>query len=150
MHNAPAVTYPVGRSSIQGALGLVLWLLGLAAIIAWALTWPDARLVAAAASLCAAAAALAAVAWWRTEAGDLQWDGDDWQLRLRGRADGGKPVVALDLQVCLLLRWNGVDSAGGWLWLDRASAPARWDDLRRAVYSRAIVDAPPSSRAATP
>ena len=149
MHNAPAVTYPVGRSSIQGALGLVLWLLGLAATTAWALTWPDARLVAAAAILCAAAAALAAVAWWRTEAGDLQWDGDDWQLHLRGRADGGNPVVALDLQGSLLLRWKAAGS-GGWLWLDRASAPARWDDLRRAVYSRAIVDAPPSSRAATP
>jgi toxin CptA len=149
MHNAPAVTYPVGRSSIQGALGVVLWLLGLAATIAWTLTWPDVRLIAAAASLCAAAAALAAAAWWRTEAGDLHWDGDDWQLHLRGRADAGIPTVALDLQGFLLLRWTA-PGAGGWLWLDRASAPARWDDLRRAVYSRAIVDAPPSSRAATP
>ena len=56
MHNAPAVTYPVGRSSIQGALGLVLWLLGVAATTAWALTSPDARLVSAAACLCTAAA----------------------------------------------------------------------------------------------
>jgi toxin CptA len=150
MHNAPAVTYPVGRSSIQGALCLVLWLLGLAATIAWAMTVPDIRLVAPAAALCAAVAAPAALAWWRTEAGALQWDGDDWQLHLRGPAAGGKPLVALDLQGALLLRWKEAGGAGGWLWLDRASAPARWDDLRRAVYSRAIVDAPPSSRAATP
>jgi hypothetical protein len=149
MHNAPAVTYPVGRSSIQGALGLALWLLGLAATIAWAWTRPDVRFVAAAASLCAGAAALAASAWWRTEAGTLQWDGDDWQLHLRGRADAGNPAVALDLQGSLLLRWRAA-RACRWLWLDRASAPARWDDLRRAVYSRAIVDAPPSSGAATP
>lgn len=59
-------------------------------------------------------------------------------------------MVALDLQGCVLLRWRAGRGAVGWLWLDRASAPARWDDLRRAVYSRAIVDAPPSSRAATP
>ena len=150
MHNAPAVTYPVGRSSIRGALGLVLWLLGVAAVTGWALTAPDARLVVAAASLCLGVAMLAAVSWWRTEAGQLKWDGDDWQLHLHGRADGGKPVVALDLQACLLLRWQAAGGTGGWLWLDRASAPARWDDLRRAVYSRAIVDAPPSSRAATP
>ncbi len=150
MHNAPAVTYPVGRSSIQGSLALVLWLLGVAATIAWALTSPDVWRVAAAASLCTVAAVLAALAWWRTGTGEVQWNADGWQLRLRGQAGDGKPVVVLDLQGSLLLRWHATRGAGGWLWLDRSSAPARWDDLRRAVYSRAIVDAPPSSRAATP
>jgi len=150
MHNAPAVTYPVGRSSIQGALGLVLWLLGVAATTAWALTSPDARLVSAAACLCTAAAVLAGVAWWRTGAGEVQWNGDGWQLHSWGQSHDGKPMVVLDLQASVLLHWHATRGAGGWLWLDRSSAPARWDDLRRAVYSRAIVDAPPSSRAATP
>lgn len=150
MHNAPAVTYPVGRSSIQGALGLVLWLAGAAATTGWAMTSPDARLVAVAASLCLAVAVTATASWWRTGTGELQWGVDGWQLHLRGRARGGEPVVALDLQGSLLLRWRAARGAGGWLWLDSASAPARWDDLRRAVYSRAIADTPPPSRAAAP
>ena len=150
MHNAPAVTYPVGRSSIQGALGLVLWLLGAAATTAWALASHRPGLLIAAASLCAGVLALAAFSWWRMPSGELQWNSDGWQLHLRGRGGDGKPGVVLDLQCSLLLRWHAARGAGGWLWLDRASAPSRWDDLRRAVYSRAIVDAPPSSRAATP
>jgi hypothetical protein len=150
MHNAPAVTYPVGRSSIQGTLGLVLWLLGVAATLAWAMTSDQPWLLAAAASLCAGVAALAAFFWWRIPSGELQWDPDGWHLHLHGQTQHGKPTVALDLQGSVLLRWHAAREAGAWLWLDRCSAPARWDDLRRAVYSRAIVDAPPSSRAATP
>lgn len=150
MHNAPAVTYPVGRSSIQGALGLMLWLAGAAATTAWAMTSPDARLVALAASLCLAVAVLAAASWWRTATGELQWGAGGWQLHLQGLSHDGEPVVALDLQGSLLLRWRAARGAGGWLWLDRISAPGRWDDLRRAVYSRAIADTPQSSRAAAP
>jgi len=150
MHNAPAVTYPVGRSSIQGVLGLVLWLAGAAATTAWAVTTPHALLAAAAACVCIAVAGLAAVSWWRSPTGELHWSCDGWQLDLQGQPLCGEPVVALDLQASLLLRWRASPGAGGWLWLDRASAPGRWDDLRRAVYSRAIADAPPSSRAAAP
>lgn len=150
MHNAPAVTYPVGRSSIQGALGLALWLPGTAATVAWALTSPGLRSVALAACLNLAVGALAAASWWRTRPGELQWDGGRWQLDRCGHARDGQARVVMDLQACVLLHWRADHGAGDWLWLDRASAPARWDDLRRAVYSRAIVDAPPSSRAATP
>jgi len=150
MHNAPAVTYPVGRSSIQGALGLVIWLLGVAVITAWAMTSPDVGLLTVAYGLSLLAAVWAAIAWKRSAAGELQWNCETWQLHLCDRTAGGHPMVALDLQGSLLLRWRADHGAEGWLWLDRASALARWDDLRRAVYSRAIADAPPSSRAATP
>ncbi|MGE0330166.1 MAG: hypothetical protein AB7P37_05690 [Ramlibacter sp.] len=150
MHNAPAVTYPVGRSSVQGLLCLVIWLLGVAAVAAWVAASPGAARLAAASALNALVGALAANTWWRTPAGQLQWNAPAWQLQLHGTCAVGQTFVALDLQRSLLLRWRPEGGAGGWLWLDRASIPARWDDLRRAVYSRAIVDAPPSSRAATP
>lgn len=150
MHNAPAVTYPVGRSSIQGLLGLMIWLLGVAAILAWAAASPSAGRLAVASGLSVVVAALAAIAWWRTPAGELQWNAQAWQLHLRGACTIGQPLVVLDLQRSLLLRWRPDGGAGGWLWVDRSSVPMRWDDLRRAVYSRAIVDAPPPSRAATP
>lgn len=150
MHNAPAVTYPVGRSSIQGLLCLVIWLLGVAVILTWAVASPGAARLAAASVLSVMVSALAATAWWRTPCGELQWSTNTWQLQLDGGCTAGQPLVAMDLQCSLLLRWRPDCGPAGWLWVDRASVPARWDDLRRAVYSRAIVDAPPSSRAATP
>ena len=150
MHNAPAVTYPVGRSSIQGMIGLALWLLGALSVAAWSMTSPEVWRVAGAAGLTVGVAMLSGVSWWRSRTGLLQWNADGWQLQLGGHWGDGQPSVALDLQRCLVLRWRASRGTGNWLWLDRASAPAHWDDLRRAVYSRAIVDAPPSSRAATP
>ena len=99
MHNAPAVTYPVGRSSIQGLLGLMIWLLGVAAILAWAAASPSAGRLAVASGLSVVVAVLAAIAWWRTPAGELQWNAQAWQLHLRGACTIGQPLVVLDLQL---------------------------------------------------
>jgi toxin CptA len=53
----------------------------------------------------------------------------------------GRVQVSLDLQQCVLLRWSA-GRTPHWLWLERRQRPERWDDLRRAVYSRARMEAP--------
>ncbi|HEY0202238.1 MAG TPA: hypothetical protein VGC24_11145, partial [Burkholderiaceae bacterium] len=50
----------------------------------------------------------------------------------------------LDLQSRLLLALYARPGGRGhciWLWLEHRTNPLRWQDLRRALYSRARVDA---------
>jgi len=141
MHSAPSVTYPVGRSLFAGVLLLQVWSLAAAAIGLW---WahagsPGWRLPVAALAL-VAVGAWAAWNWWRSPAGVLAWDGESWSWSANGRIKEGAPQVGLDLQRWLLVRWSGGASTG-WVWLERGRLVERWDDLRRAVYSRARPDA---------
>ncbi|MBI2770071.1 MAG: hypothetical protein HYX47_10640 [Burkholderiales bacterium] len=143
MHSAPSVTYPVGRSRFMGLLAAGLWLGGAVAAGWWwaqsdAAGWRHGIALA----VLAAAGAHAALAWWRSPQGDLAWDGSGWAWDGAGAA--GSLHVALDLQRHMLVRWNG-PGRSGWLWLERARSPARWQDLRRAVYSRARPDALPGA-----
>lgn len=147
MHSAPSVKYPVGRSVWSAALLLSLWLAGaaVAALWAWAVPEPGWRQALGAAAV-AVVGAWAAFSWWRLPAGELAWDGRAWTWS--GAAVEGRVELALDLQAALLLRWQG--GGGAWLWLERRTSPARWGDVRRAVYSRANPDAlqrtqPPSA-----
>ncbi|WP_298923661.1 hypothetical protein [uncultured Ramlibacter sp.] len=144
MHNAPSVTYPVGRSSLPGVLLAVLWLLGAAAAAAWAWqTAPSAGAQLLVAAVLALAGACALRMWRRLPEGELAWDGRGWFWPALA-AEAGVLAVSLDLQRALLLRWQGRGEGRGaaqWLWLDRAACPERWGDLRRAVYSRATPDA---------
>ncbi|TFZ04050.1 hypothetical protein [Ramlibacter humi] len=143
------MSYPVGRSPFLGRLLAGLVAAGAAACAAWALlgAGPGARWLGAAA--CAVSAALALGWWWRAPAGLLDWDGNAWRWSPQSgiQADGGTVDVTLDCQRALLLRWRG-EGRAHWFWLDRSRAPARWDALRRAVYS----PAPPGEhpRAGTP
>jgi toxin CptA len=147
MHSAPSVSYPVGRSRFAAGLLLVMWLFGAAATAAWTIQvqlpvwWRGGAWL-----LLAAAGAFAAWHWWRGPRGILGWDGQGWNWSGSGAAAAGVPQVGLDLQYALLLRccWDGQSR---WLWLERASRPERWDDLRRAVYSRARAQALPDARA---
>jgi hypothetical protein len=66
----------------------------------------------------------------------LSWDGEIWSWPAVGQGSTGSLQVILDLQHWLLLRWTG-GHAPRWLWLERAGRAERWEDLRRAVYSRA-------------
>ena len=137
MHNAPAVTYPVGRSHLAGAFLLGAWLAGAAAMGMWTAesAGPDWRHAAGWAML--AVVGFSALQQWRSSiSGDLTWDGSAW----RWQQQAGTVAVHLDLQRVLLLRWQG-ESGGCWLCLERNTAPAQWNALRRAVYSRAIPDA---------
>lgn len=137
MHNAPSVNYPVGRSRFAGALAAVAWLLGGLALAGWALQaagpgWRHALGLAA----WLAGGLLAGLAWWRSPAGELAWDGGQWSWA--GGAVAAPPRVVLDLQHRLLLQLANAQ----WLWLERDRDPPNWDALRRAVYSRASTATP--------
>lgn len=148
MHGAPSVSYPVGRSALVGSLLLVVWSLGLLACIALAWEGASAPRLAAAASACAASGAWAGWWWWRQPAGLLAWDTAAWSWSEGDpQVRTGALQVVLDLQSLLLLRWS-TPGRSRWLWAERARLPARWDALRRAVYSRANPEAP--SRAEPP
>ena len=147
MHSAPSVTYPVGRSRFAAALLLLLWLAAAAALGLW---WagspaPGWRL-GAAALLWLATGLWAALHWWRSPAGLVAWDGENWNWTVGQGADPGMLEVSLDLQRSILVRWAG-RRASHWFWLERASRAERWDDLRRAVYSRATPGAPQHAQA---
>ncbi|QDL38879.1 hypothetical protein [Rhodoferax sediminis] len=141
MHSAPSVSYPVGRSRVWAlALGLA-WLGGALLTGAWcaqadSVGWR--QWLAVACVLAGAGVALAG--WLASPLGELQWDGVGWCWLARGA--GGEQVaglltVHLDLQRCLLIHLRGAGCGRRWLWLEQRREPARWDDLRRAVYSRA-------------
>ena len=154
MHDAPSVSYPVGRSSWAAyALG-GLWALGASATVAWMSHLPAAGWRGVLAGLaCAAAGAWAAWAWWRTPEGCLDWRGSRWHWTpvQAPRADVGLQV-GLDFQQVLLLRLTPVQGPSVWAWLERRSAPADWAAMRRAVYSRADPDGLPGTEppSATP
>jgi hypothetical protein len=137
MHNAPSVSYPVGRSLLAGGLVAAAWLLGALACVQWAVQSPVSgwRLGMAGLAL-AGAAGIAGWTWWVAPRGTLEWDGQHWTWVGGGRTDPGALDTRLDLQQCLLLHFRGQAQAR-WLWLERAQCTERWDDLRRAVYSRA-------------
>jgi toxin CptA len=150
MHSAPSVTYPVGRSRFAAALLLLIWLTAAVAIGLW---WTGSRApgwrLGAAVLLWLATGLWAAVLWWRSPAGLVAWDGETWSWTAGQSADDGALEVSLDLQRSILARWAG-RRASHWCWLERASRAERWDDLRRAVYSRATPGAAPPAHAPPP
>lgn len=148
MHSAPSVTYPVGRSPFAGALLLVIWLAAAAAIGLWWESGASGGRLGAAVLLWVASGLWAALHWWRSPMGALAWDGESWNWASGDAADSGMLEVSLDLQRSMLVRWAG-PGASRWFWLERASRAERWDDLRRAVYSRAALGAPPDARQPT-
>jgi toxin CptA len=141
MHSAPSVTYPMGRSPFAGALLLVIWLAAAAAIGFWWSQTSGWRL-ATAALLWLSSGMWAAVQWWRSPTGAVAWDGETWSWSAGQMSDSGVLEVSLDLQRSMLVRSAG-KGASRWFWLERASRAERWDDLRRAVYSRAAPGAQP-------
>lgn len=139
MHNAPSVSFPVGRSRFQGQL--IGWLVGLGVltVFAWCaqaenLGWRHWF----AASLCLTTATWSGWSWWRTPIGSVSWDGVVWRWTTGARSVVVVPEPALDLQVAILLRLPvTADTGVNWLWLERTSNSPRWMALRRAIYSRA-------------
>lgn len=143
MHNAPAVTYPVGRARHVGSVIVAVWLLALAVLGAGA---PLTNY-----SLFKTSAAVAAwlmcgfVSWrcWHASAqGRLSWTGAEWLWTPLGlaRPELGHPEVIWDMQRTLLILWHG-PTRRQWLWLVQSAQPALWLDLRRAVYSRPRIEA---------
>jgi toxin CptA len=138
MHNAPPVTYPVGRSHFQARVQCAMWLLGAVTVAVWCgqvdfWGWRQGLAVLAVAG----AGALALYGWWKTPEASLRWDGQQWFWIGAGATC---PVVVgahLDLQHHLLLRLQPGSGRVRWCWAERARQPVLWRSLRRAVYSPA-------------
>ncbi|WBY00879.1 hypothetical protein PE066_15625 [Ramlibacter tataouinensis] len=142
----------MGRSAWLGRLLALAWAAGALACAAWA--WQGAAPTRVAAGVAATVVAGAWVArwWWRLPDRQLHWDGGAWHRSepLAGEGAAGRIEPALDLQSALLLRWRGQDGGGDWIWAERSRLPARWDALRRAVYSRADADVLPGAKPPSP
>lgn len=140
MHNAPSVSYPVGRCSFLRQLYLSLMCLTSAVLLTWALKqgWRDMGFVPLILT------GLGAAMGWRAQhqVGVLTWDGQVWCLHDQGcGADDalGTVSVALDVQTTLLLRWQPTSDTGWvqprWLWLGLENKNhQQWQALRCAVY----------------
>lgn len=138
MHSAPTVSYPVGRSRLQG------WLVGLAGLggvllcILWIYAadstgWRQWALIIT----LLGTSALAGQAWRQSPQGRLCWDGLAWDWQTANTSISGTLAVHLDLQVLLLVSLRTEPGARIWLWPERGVDAARWNALRRAVFSRA-------------
>ena len=137
MHNAPAVSFPVGRSRFQAWFLGLAWLAGAAACAYWSSGLDSAGWrhgLALAMPLGAGVAAWAG--WHRRVGGTLQWDGLCWRLD----SLPGHLAVHLDFQNFLLLSLRAEKRGVRWLWLDRCATLGHWQAFRRAVYSNAAAD----------
>jgi hypothetical protein len=136
MHKAPAVTYPVGRSTLHA------WLLGSISLIGALAGWFW-RMQAAPESwsqwlyvLVLLLVSLAAFRhWWCFPSGHLQWDGQSWKLNVLDSSLRGPVSVHLDLQGWLLLCLHSEEGGRRWLWLERRTDAINWHALRNAVFS---------------
>ena len=136
MHNAPAVTYPVGRSLFHG--GLVLAAGGLGSLIAllWlatpvALGWRQWLLV----GVLVVVVVSASLAWRRSPRGVLRWDGYFWEWASSGTVQAGQLVVHVDLQSWMVVSLRSSRGGAVWLWPERRSDASHWVALRRAAFA---------------
>ena len=147
MHSAPSVHYPVGRSAFWGLVLCAIWASGALLVSVWCYTngsigWRQWLGLFA----LVGAGGVAAAGWWRTPVGTLGWDGQQWLWTAHhhgaARYEPGGVAVALDLQQHMLLVLRTGRGLPLWLTVEQVTLPARWQDLRRAVYSRASTAAP--------
>ena len=133
------MTYPLGRSHWQGWVLLGFWLVALLLVAAWVLVsqqvgWRQLTGFAAVIGV-----GLAAYHGWKhSPAGQLTWDGQVWRWEGPGYQAGVAEYELLataDFNNVMLLRIENQAHAKLWLWAERRAYPARWLDLRRAVYS---------------
>lgn len=145
MHSAPSVSFPVGRSRFHGRLTLLLVLLGGAVCAYWgyAMGPTDGRAVLAL-GIWSLTSVVALVGWYRTPAGVLRWDGQNWSFESARGVMPGQVLQRLDLQTCVLLEFRAETARAQWLWLEKSVETPRWEALRRALVARGGV---PQARA---
>ena len=137
MYNAPAVTYPVGRSRIQEGLTVGLLILAAGALGLWMhqlgrLAWPQGLGVAV-------WVMVAAFAWHgavHPVSGSLVWDGREWHWAASGDAVAVAVRPHLDGQSWVLLALRPQGQRTLWLWLSRDADGLHWDALRRALWGQ--------------
>ena len=141
MHNAPSVSYPVGRCVFQRQLYLLFMLGTLAVLGIWAFNQGFTGAWCAAALLALLGGVFGALSL--RFIATLTWSGQRWCLHDQS---GKKPdvfgelEVILDTQKTLLLRWqptsDKLPTSFVWLWLGAELSSSRWQELRCAVYQR--------------
>ena len=141
MHNAPSVSYPVGRCAFQRQLYLFFMLTASAVLGLWALNQGFTRGWCAAALFAVIGGVLGAFSL--RFIATLTWTGQLWCLHDQsgqGPDVFGDVEVILDSQKTLLLRWQPTSDtltpSSVWLWLGVEQSSSRWQDLRCAVYQR--------------
>ncbi len=132
----PAVEYPLSQPRLLRVLARFAWALVVVIDGYWLVVAPAGDWRPWAGTVVTACAGWLA---WRvgpmTQSGMLAWDGAAWYWEYSGSRLPGQPLVHLDLQSGLLLRFSSdAGPAAHWLWLDRASRPGHWLALRRAVH----------------
>jgi len=138
MYSAPAVSYPVGRSSMRTAGLLLPWAVAGLACTAWVLQADHWSATHGLALLgCLGGLWLAYRLARQPDEGQLDWDGQSWVWEARGQRRIGEVRARLDWQQGLLLEFLAQDGRTVWLWLERSRIPLRWDALRRAVHAPA-------------
>lgn len=143
MHSAPAVRYPVPRSTRAGGALALLCLLAAGVCLGW---WVAAEASAAAGWAVAAGLALgvavAGVQWRGMRPGELHWDGQAWWWLSDGAPGLDEQPVAvdvrLDLQTGVLIHLANASGLVRWRYLERRAQPQRWSDLRRALYGPSV------------
>ena len=141
MRSAPAVQFPLGRSSWGAALSCLPALLGvLVGAACGFLGMP--RAPSGAVMLLACVVALGALRWggWNRP-GHLVWNGREWLwetitavaplTQLRARLDG---------QRFLLLEAQTASGRRIWFWPEQNRAPALWHRVRQAVFLPGAVE----------
>lgn len=142
MRGAPPVSYPVGRSRKVDCLLGSLWAGGACCAVAAALHHADPlgwwTLLLALGVLWAGIAAWH-IRWLQARTAELRFDGEHWSFVAGIMRHGAmaQAAIILDFQSLLLVRLAVSRRAARWVWLDRSVRPGHWQDLRRALYSRA-------------
>lgn len=152
MHNAPAVSYPVGRSRFQGWLLSVVSLLTLLATIVW---FNQADAVGWRQWLMLSGATLVLIgAWWQWQhavTGQLVWDGVAWTWTETQASLPVQLTLIADAQRAMLLLLKGSDKGiRRWIWVDQELSLTRWLPLRRAVHQHPRLDDDPLAVAPQP
>jgi len=137
MHNAPAVSFPVGRSRFYAAVVVGVLSVSASTLVLWAAQADALVLRHMVAALLWLISSVGVVRTWRqAPVGVLHWDGQVWTWRC---GDDDKHLdrvvdVVLDVQSALLLRLSA-QAQSIWVWPEQQMAPLHWLALRRAVFA---------------
>ena len=136
VNSAPAVRYPVGRSSFQGRFLLVSGVVGLMIGGLWIHTVAaigGAQLVYFVGF--SVVLAMAGYAWRHTDTGFLAWGGESWVWTTGSLSTTGSMVIHFDIQSLMVATLTDEQGRSVWLWLEQTSDPVCWRALRRAIYA---------------